>query len=190
MTDVLEASLEASRAFLQQRAIASITSTREDLVQQVNTLNTGFEKEAQAIAKSGEEARKPLDEEQLYFIGKDGKSSDAQILDDLMKKFKDVVAEEKTKMNDLEKKWTDINRSIIELAMEVVGPEGIGDLSKHINGELPDYTIPQDKTFEDEVQTKINHFTSEITKVNDTMILQTEIYEEVSFEYVSADENI
>lgn len=148
-------------------------------MQQVTTLNTHFEKEAQAIAKSGEEVRKPLDQEQLQFISKDGKAAGVQSLGDRMKIFKDIVTEEKKKINDLTKQWTDINQSILELAAEVVGPEGICDLSKHMNGELPDYAIPPDKTFEEEVENKTNQFTSEITKVNDTMILQIETYEEV-----------
>ena len=148
-------------------------------MQQVTALNTHFEKEAQAIAKSGEELRKPLDQEQLHFIGKDGKAAGVQSLGDRMKIFKDIVTEEKKKINDLAKQWTDINRSIIELATEVVGSEGIGDLSKHMNGELPDYAIPVDKTFEEEVENKTNQFTSEITRVNDTMILQMETHEEV-----------
>ena len=148
-------------------------------MQQVTTLNTHFEKEAQGIAKSGEEISKPLDEELLHFIGKDGKSAGIQSLGDRMKKFKDIVAEEKKKINSLAKQLTEINQSIIELAMEVVGPEGIGDLSRHMAGELPNYAIPQDKSVEEEVQIKTNHFMSQITKVNDVMILQTETYEEV-----------
>lgn len=148
-------------------------------MQQVTTLNTHFEKEAQAIAKSGKDVRKPFDQEQLHFIGKQGKSAGAQSLGDRMKKFKDVVSQEKKKVDDLAKQWTGINQSIIELAMEVIGPEGIGDLSRHMDGEFPDYAVPRDKTFEEEVQNKTNHFMSEIAKVNDTMLLQTETIEEV-----------
>lgn len=150
-------------------------------MQQVTTLNTHFEQEAQAIAKSGEAFQKPLDQDQLHFVGKNEKSAGTQSLGDRMQKFKDVVAEEKKKINNLAKQWAEINQSIIELALEVVGPEGIGDLSRHMNGELPDYVIPEDKPFEEEIQSKINHFKSEITKANEAMIFQMETYEEVQF---------
>ena len=148
-------------------------------MQQVTTVNSHFEKEAQAITKSSEGIRKPLDQDQLHFIGKDGKPAGTQSLGDRMKEFKDVVAEEKKKIDDLAKQWAEINQSIIGLALEVVGPEGISNLLSHLNGELPDYAIPQDKSFEDEVQSTTNRFKSEIKKANDIMILQTETYEEV-----------
>lgn len=154
-------------------------------MQQVTALDTQFEKEAQAIAKSGEGLSKPLDQELLHFIGKDGKSAGTHSLGDRMRKFKDVVAEEKKKINDLAKQLTEIDQSIIKLATEVVGPEGIGDLLRHMAGELPDYAISQDKSFEEEVQNKTNHLMSDITKANDTMILQMETCEEVRFGCVS-----
>lgn len=179
MIESFKASLEASRAFLYQRAEASVTTTHQDLVQQVNTSNTHFEQETQTINKSSEGVRKPLEQDQLRFVGKDGKSAGTQRLGDRMKKFKDVVAAEKKKINDLAKQWAEINQSMTRLALEVVGPEGIDDLISHLNGELPGYAIPQDNSFEEEVQSKTNRFKSEITKANETMILQTETYEEV-----------
>lgn len=96
-----------------------------------------------------------------------------------MRKFKDVVAAEKQKIDELGKKWAEINQSIAELALEVVGPEGIADLLSHVHGGLPGYTIPQDKAFDEEVQGITKCFKSEITKATETMILQTETCEEV-----------
>lgn len=172
-------SLEASRSFLQQQAKVFITTTREDLVQQVVALNTHFEKEAQAIAKSGEVVRKPLEQDQLHFLGKDGKSAGTQALGDRMKIFKDIVEAEKRTIRDLAKQWAEIDQNFIGLALEVLGPEEIGNLQRYCNRELSDYTIPRDKSFEEEVQSKIDQLKSEITKVNDTMMLLAETHEDV-----------
>lgn len=102
-----------------------------------------------------------------------------------MKKFRDFVAVEKKKINDLGKEWAEINQSIMSLALEMVGPEGFGDLSSHLNGELPDYAVPRDKAFEEEAERKVDGFKSEIANVNDTMIHQMETYEEVWIRCIS-----
>lgn len=148
-------------------------------MQQVTTSNSHFDQQLQTIIKSSERSRKPLDQDQLHFTSKDGKSAGTQSLGDRMRKFKDVVAAEKKKIDDLGKQWGEINQNITELALEVVGPEGIADLLSHVRGELPGYAVPQDKAFDEEVQGQTKHFQSEITKANETMILQTETCEEV-----------
>lgn len=89
------------------------------------------------------------------------------------------MATEKAKVDDLGRQWTEINRSIAGLALELVGPEEIDDLLHHLSGGLPHCAIQQDKSFEEEVQDKMNRFQSEMTKVNNAAILDMEACEEV-----------
>ncbi len=131
------------------------------------------------INKSSERLRKPLDQDHLQFITKDGESPGTQSLGDRMRKFKDVVSSEKGKVNDLGRQWAEVNQSIIDLAVEVAGPEGTGDLLRHLSGQFPQYAIPPDKSFEEEVESKNDRFKNELTRINNTLMIQMEACEEV-----------
>jgi hypothetical protein len=148
-------------------------------VQQVTAGNNQFEEMVKMINKSSEGFRKPLDQDHLHFITKDGELAGTQSLGDRMRKFKDVVSVEKEKVNDLGRQWAEVNQSITDLALEVAGPEGTGDLLRHLSGRLPQYAVPPDKSFEEEVGIKNDHFKNELTRMNNTMMIQMEACEEV-----------
>jgi hypothetical protein len=153
----------------------------QELAAQLDTSNNHFEHKVQIVGKSSEGFQKPLDQDQLHFVFKDGKSAGAQSLGDRMKKFKDFVAAEKVKVNDLGRQWTEINQSIAELSLDFVGSEEIGDLLNHLSGGLPHYAVPPDQSFEKEMQDEKNRFHSEITKANNAAILEMETCDEVGF---------
>lgn len=173
-----KASIENSRAFLHQQAEAALKTIHQDLAQQVTALNDHFGQNVQTIAKSSEGARKPLDQDQLHFVSKNGEMAGTHSIDDRMQRFKEIITTEKKKIDDLERQWADINQSIAQFAHEVLGPEGVGDGLSPMS-ELLDYAVPAHKKFEEEVQSEKTRFSSKIMKANDTMILQTEACEKV-----------
>ena len=174
----LKASVEASHTLLHQLVETSVEAMKQDLVQLVATSNDHFKERVRAIARSSEGPQKLHLEDQLR-ISKDGKSAGAYTLNDRMENLRKIVTAEKKRIDNLGRQWVNIHQSITGLALEVVGPEGLGDLLCHVRGELPGYAVPTDKSFEEEVQRDEKRLRDEITKANDSFIVQAETCDQV-----------
>lgn len=116
-----------------------------------------------------EEMFKPLGQDKLQFKSNDGKLKSTQTLGDRLKKFKDLVAAEEKHLEALWKEWTEVHRSMTNLALEMLGP-------------TPDFVGPRRKAAAEEVEKERKKWEDEIAKMSEASLTSMMAGEEVWLE--------
>lgn len=119
---------------------------------------------------SKEEMFKPLGQDKLQFKSNDGKLKSTQTLGDRLKKFKNLVAAEEKQLEALWKEWTDVHRSMTNLALEMLGPTRLEDAIKNPTGKLPDFVGPRGKAAAEEVEKERKKWEDEIAKMSEASL--------------------
>lgn len=133
----------------------------------------------EAIKTRNEGFQAPLSRETLAFASEDGKLIYTTTLADRMQKFKEVVAAEEEKLEILGKQWAEVQQSITELALEVLGPNGLERLQKLHSQEVPDSVDTEQAAFAEEIRCKGKRWEKEAAHLNEHFLEQIKASEEV-----------
>ncbi len=87
-----------------------------------------FNQREQDSIKLNDAIANPLNEQELEWISTDGKQSGKTMLGVRMKKFQKTIEAEEKELEHQFNEWTDVQAEIRQLALLIVGPDGLDDL--------------------------------------------------------------
>lgn len=175
------ASIENSRSELTAKAEAFLDATREELTQRIASSNDLFGEKIQALKHSDEVLRRPLGQDMLCFVSKDGRPAGTQTLGVRMRKFRKIVAAEEHELEVLRQQWTEVQQSINNLASEMIGLNAWEQLLQDPLHLPPDYVLPHYKAVVDEAEKEKNRLAEKIVQVSEQAVTKMEEGEEVRF---------
>ena len=164
------ANVVKSRDHLQKQAEDSINSTYRDLTQRITSSNRHFTNSLQSIKSTTDGLQRSLGKDELRFVSNDGKSASTQLLGDRMKRFQKAIATEEKGIEVLRKQWTDVQQKILDLALEVLPPEGIKCLLTAGSEDVAGYISLEQKSMLEELEISMERWEDEIATVNQRSI--------------------
>ncbi len=130
------------------------------------------------------EILKPFSQEELQFKSRDGKLAGTQTVHDRMTQLKSIIEEESNELEKLQKQWTEVYSSIMDLARETLGPDfRLEDLLRDqpATGSklLEKIVSSQQKATEEEIENEKRRWEEEIDKVNEASVAKMRACEKV-----------
>lgn len=134
---------------------------------------------------------KPFGEDELQFTSEDGKTAGTMTIHERMAQFKSIVAEEEKNIRGLENEWSEVNKSIVGLAREALGPDvSLEDLLRKAQDENAAPTTSGKKVIEliesthlkavkEELEQERKMWEEEIEKISQASIAKMEACEKV-----------
>lgn len=161
-------SISHSREHIKQQATSSLASIGHDLSSRVINVSKHFEEQLQAASEAGNKLLVPLQDEELKFKSHDGRSSGTVVLGDRMTNFRKLVAAEERTLESLRREWMDVQKEIMAIAGEMLGPKGLEEM---MNGRLQEgiLTMEQEKMAE-EVEGLKKGFLEEVERLSDEAV--------------------
>lgn len=176
---IIAETIELSRTEIVRTATASITSTHHILLGNLAVTSTDSANFIEEALAEKDELTKPLAQELLQYGAHDGKSAGTASLGNRMKMFKKKVAKEERELAALWEEWTEVQRLITEVGVEILGSQAVEALATRATGTLGGFEITESTKIAQEIEANKQRLRQEIESMTAGLIERMHASEKV-----------
>lgn len=145
-------SINRSTSHIEKEAARSLNTTLGSLYSRLNDADKKAKEHQEVVRKSCEALSKPLQDEELDFLAKDGTLLFTETLGARMDGYKKLIDFHGQKIEDLSKSWSQIQKEIRQTASTIFGEDGIEMLCSDSNFDVSEFLKPMQKELMEELE--------------------------------------
>ena len=154
-------------------------SVHKDLTAEADKIGQHAQEQMQAIAQKSNDILKPLDDEILELVRKDGAVITVS-LKERLDFYRKLIAKEEKSLVELSRELAKVQKEIDDFAVEVFGAAGAKILRHVQDGKVPRLESAEQKQIEDEVEREQKHCLDAVAKLGEEAIKEMKGAEKVS----------